>query len=315
MYDVVIIGSGPAGLTASIYTIRASLKTLVIAGSKPGGQLMLTTLVENFPGFPDGVDGPVLMRNMRKQAENLGVEFLNKDADWIDIEKNPFKVGTDKNQQDFVEGKTLIVASGADTRWLGAPGVERLIGRGVSSCAPCDAFFFRNKNVAVVGGGDSAMEEALVLSKVAKEVTIIHRRHEFRASRVMQERVFKTVNIKVVWNTTVEEVIGDKKVTGLKLKTDEKVWEMLIDGIFVAIGHKPNTERFIGKIDVDEKGYVKREEKYEDDKLKYWSATSVPGVFVGGDVHDYKYRQAITAAAFGCIAALDVEKWLMEQNS
>ncbi|MBI3980576.1 FAD-dependent oxidoreductase [Candidatus Microgenomates bacterium] len=339
MYDVIIIGSGPAGLTASIYTIRASLKTLVIAGNKPGGQLMLTTLVENYPGFPEGINGPELMQNMRKQAENLGVEFVDKDAVEIDVAKHPLAVytknpaevdrsifsgvkvagsatGSSKietiSSQDFFQAKSLIIASGADTRWLDVPGVERLIGRGVSSCAPCDAFFFRNKNVAVVGGGDSAMEEALVLSKVAREVTIIHRRSEFRASKVMQDRVFKTANIKVVWNTLIEEVLGENNVTGLKLKTGDKIWEMPIDGIFVAIGHRPNTEKFIGKIDVDDKGYVKREEKYEQGRLKYWSATSVPGVFVGGDVHDYKYKQAVTAAAFGCIAALDVEKWLME---
>lgn len=341
MYDVIIIGSGPAGLTASIYTIRASLKTLVIAGDKPGGQLMLTTLVENYPGFPEGIDGPELMQKMRKQAENLGVEFVDKDAVEIDVAKHPFAVytknpaevdrslfsgvkvvesSTDSSKietvssQNFFQAKSLIIASGADTRWLEAPGVERLIGRGVSSCAPCDAFFFRNKNVAVVGGGDSAMEEALVLSKVAREVTIIHRRSEFRASKVMRDRVFKTANIKVVWDTTVEEVLGENNVTGLKLKTGDRVWEMPVDGIFVAIGHRPNTEKFIGKIDIDEKGYVKREEKYEEGLLKYWSATSVPGVFVGGDVHDYKYRQAVTAAAFGCMAALDVEKWLMESS-
>lgn len=315
MFDVIIIGSGPAGLTASIYTIRASLKTLVIAGNKPGGQLMLTTVVENFPGFPQGINGPELMQSMRKQAENLGVEFIDQDAVWIEVDKRPFRVGLNNNKEEFKEAKSLIIASGADTRWLEAPGVEKLIGRGVSSCAPCDAFFFRNKNVAVVGGGDSAMEEALVLSKVAREVTIIHRRNEFRASKVMQDRVFKTANIKVVWDTLVEEVLGENNVMGLKLKTGNKVWKMPIDGIFVAIGHKPNSEKFIGKIDVDEKGYVKREEKYEEGLLKYWSATSVPGVFVGGDVHDYKYKQAITAAAFGCIAALDVEKWLMENNA
>ncbi len=348
IYDVIVLGSGPAGLTAAIYSVRGSLKTLVIAGYKQGGQLMLTTKVENFPGFPDGIEGPQLMMNMRKQAENLGVEFIDKDAVDIDVNNTPFKVYTEKvaevdssifsgvkidsskiehvsPQLSGYETKSLIIATGADTKWLGVPGEKELIGKGVSSCAPCDAFFFRNKNVAVIGGGDSAMEEANVLANVANSVTIIYRGDKFRASKVMQEKVIKNPKIKVIWNTVVVEVLGTEKVTGLKLKTTSpqpstegegekivpsplgegqvEVFDFSIDGVFVAIGHIPNTNNFIGKIDLDEKGFVKRKEIFENGLLKYWSATNIDGVFVAGDVNDYRYMQAVTAAGFASKAA------------
>ncbi|MBI3384861.1 thioredoxin-disulfide reductase [Candidatus Gottesmanbacteria bacterium] len=331
-YDVIIIGSGPAGLTAAIYNIRAGFKVLVIAGYAWGGQLMLTTEVENYPGFPDGILGPDLMQKMRQQAENLGVEFIDKDAVEIDVNKRPFKVYTGLNTQ--IEGRTVIIATGAATKWLDVPGEKELIGKGISSCAPCDAFFFKGKNVIVVGGGDSAMEETLVLARVVNSVAIIHRRHEFRASQIMQDRVFANAKIKVLWNTMVTEVLGKDKVTGVRLRNysssearsqndssrpfasnnNTKESEMPIDGVFVAIGHKPNSEKFIGRIDLDDKGYVIRHEQYEGKLLKYWSSTNVDGVFVAGDVHDYRYKQAVTAAGFGCIAGLDAEKWLDEQK-
>jgi thioredoxin reductase (NADPH) len=323
LYDVIILGSGPAGLTAAIYTVRASLKTLVLAGYKQGGQLMLTTLVENYPGFPKGIEGPELMINMRKQAENLGVEFVDKDAVEIEVISRPFKVWTTPLQDEVFEAKSLIVATGADTKWLNIPQEQELVGRGVSSCAPCDAFFFKGKDVAVVGGGDTAMEEAIVLAGVANSVTIIHRGDSFKASMAMQEKVFGNPKIKVLWNTTVIEVLGKEKVIGLKVKCrknevknqeeyEEK--EIAMDGMFVAIGHLPNTKIFAGKIDLDERGFVKRKEIFEDGLLKYWSATNIEGVFVAGDVSDYRYMQAVTAAGFGCIAALDAQRWLQKIN-
>ncbi len=326
MYDVIIIGSGPAGLTAAIYAVRASLKTLVIAGYKWGGQLMLTSLVENFPGFPEGIQGPDLMTNMRKQAENLGVEFVDKDAVEINVSKKPFEVYTklQPSPADCYQSKSIIIATGADTKWLEVPGEKELIGRGISSCAPCDGFFFKGKKVIVVGGGDSAMEEAQVLSKVANSVTIIYRGDKFRASQIMQDRMFANPKIKVVWNTVITEVIGKEKVTGVKLRTNQpttkdqrpmtKDWDLSIDGVFVAVGHTPNTIIFNGKIDLDEKGFVKRKEIFEKNLLKYWSTTNVDGVFVAGDVSDYKYMQGVTAAGFGCMAAMDAQRWLEEEK-
>jgi thioredoxin reductase (NADPH) len=313
MYDVIILGSGPAGLTAGIYTVRAGHKTLLVAGSSWGGQLTLTTLVENFPGFPDGIQGPKLMMDMRSQAERLGVEFLNTDFTQADFSSYPFKITAGGK---IYEGKSVIIATGADSIWLNIPGELQLRGKGVSTCATCDAFFFRGKNVVVVGGGDSAMEEALVLAQVAKSVTIIHRRDKFRASRAMQDRVFADVKIKVIWNKIVTKYLGTERVTGIVLediKTDrEKVFET--DGVFVAIGHKPNSDRLKG-IALDAKGYVVRKEKKDTQGLlKYCCATSVEGVFVGGDVHDYRYRQAVVAAGFGCMAALDADKWLQEKK-
>lgn len=313
MYDIIILGSGPAGFTAGIYAVRAGRKTLLIAGTRWGGQLMLTTLVENFPGFVDGIQGPELMVNMRKQAERLGVEILNTDFTQADFTKNPFQVTSDNK---VYKGKSVIITTGADSIWLNIPGELQLRGKGVSTCATCDAFFFRGKDVVVVGGGDSAMEEALVLSKVCKSVTIIHRRNEFRASKMMQNKVFSDKKIKILWNKVVAKYLGTEKVEGVILEDvlTGKEEEFNTDGVFIAIGHKPNTEKFKG-IELDAKGYIVRKEiKDEKSLLKYRSATSVGGVFVGGDVHDYRYKQAITAAAFGCMAALDADRWLTEES-
>ena len=303
MYDVIIIGSGPAGLTAAIYTTRASLKTLVIGGLKWGGQLMLTTEVENFPGFPQGIMGPDLMSNMRKQAERFGAEIVEEDFTSGDFTKKPFKITV--GEKTF-EGKSVIIATGADTKWLGVLGESEKIGRGVSSCAPCDAAFFRDKNVIVVGGGDSAMEEAIVLTKFAKEVIIVHRRDSFRASKIMQDKVKKNPKIKFILNSEITKVLGDLKVEKIEIKNNKtgKVEEMPIDGIFVAIGHTPNTAVFNG-VDIDEKGFIK---VYDHTK------TNIDGIFVAGDVHDFYYKQAITAAGFGCMAALETEKWLREKE-
>ncbi|MDP3983357.1 MAG: thioredoxin-disulfide reductase [bacterium] len=295
-YDVVIIGGGPSGLTASIYTSRANLKTLVLAGDKPGGQLMLTTEVDNYPGFPEGIMGPALMSNMRKQAARFGTEIKDEVVTEIDIKT--LKLKTAKEEY---EAKAVIIATGADTKWLGVPGEEALIGRGISSCAPCDAFFFKEKQVIVVGGGDSAMEEALVLTKFASAVTIIHRRAAFRASKIMQDKVLTHPKIKVIWNSEVVKVNGEAKVESVLLKIDGKETEMKIDGVFVAVGHIPNTSIFKDKLELDEKGFL---------KIFPGSKTSVEGVFVSGDVHDHTYKQAITAAGFGCMAAMDAEKWL-----
>ncbi|MFH1186555.1 MAG: thioredoxin-disulfide reductase [Candidatus Levyibacteriota bacterium] len=299
MYDVIIIGSGPAGLTSAIYATRASLKTLVIGGLKWGGQLMLTTEVENFPGFPEGVMGPDLMSKMRKQAERFGAEIVEIDFTSGDFSKKPFKVTA---AEKTYEGKSIIIATGADTKWLGVPGESEKIGRGVSSCAPCDAAFFKDKNVIVAGGGDSAMEEAIVLTKFAKEVTIIHRRDAFRASQIMQDKAKKNPKIKFILNSEITKILGEMKVESVEIlnnKTKEKK-EMPMDGVFVAIGHIPNTAVFKG-IDIDEKGFI---------KVYDHTRSNVDGVFVAGDVHDFYYKQAITAAGFGCMAALEVEKWL-----
>ncbi len=313
VFDVIIIGSGPAGLTAGIYTSRANMKTLLLAGSNWGGQLMLTTTVENFPGFPDGVEGPELMGRMRTQAERFGVKVLEEDVEKIDFGKKPFVVNG-----HF--GKSVIIATGASSLWLGVPGEQRLIGRGVSTCAPCDAPFFRDKKVIVVGGGDAAMEEALVLAKFAHEVILMHRRSTFRASKVMQDRVLANPKVKVMYEAEIEEILGEQKVTGVKIKNQHKVIDC--DGVFVAIGHAPMAKIFEGQVDLDEKGYVlsKRHGKFakqEDDGTvkmhSYHSMTSVDGVFVAGDVHDFHYRQAITAAGYGCEAALECERWLQEQ--
>lgn len=297
---VIILGSGSAGLTAAIYTARAQLRPLVIAGVQRGGQLTLTTDVENFPGFPDGIQGPELMELMRRQAERFDVEFVDDDATAVNFQVRPLEV--------TVGGQTLraeavIIATGAATKWLGLPNEQRLIGHGVSSCAPCDAFFFRGKTVAVVGGGDSAMEEALVLTKFATRVTVIHRRDRFRASKIMAERVLRHEKISVLWDTVVEDVLGDDHVTGLRLRnvrTGEQR-EYPVDGLFVAIGHRPNTELFRGQIDLDDQGYI---------ILREYTMTSVRGVFAAGDVHDRRYRQAVTAAGWGCMAAMDAERYL-----
>lgn len=303
LYDVIIIGSGPSGLTAAIYTTRANLKTLVIGGRAWGGQLMLTTEVENFPGFAEGIKGPDLMNAMRKQAERHGAQIIDVNYKSGNFEKKPFSVVTDDDKT--YKTKTVIVSTGADTKWLDVPGEKEKIGRGISSCAPCDGAFYRGKNVIVVGGGDSAMEEALVMTKFANMVTLIHRRDSFRASEIMQKRVKENPKIKIIYNTEIIEVLGDIKVSGVKMKNNKtnEVSEMPIDGIFVAVGHMPNSAIFEG-IDKDEKGFIK---VYDHTK------TNIDGVFVAGDVHDANYKQAVTAAGFGCMAALEVEKYLMNQ--
>jgi thioredoxin reductase (NADPH) len=305
LYDVIIIGSGPSGLTAAIYTTRANLKTLVLAGRAWGGQLMLTTEVENFPGFPEGIMGPDLMMNMRKQAEHHGAEILDVNFKDADFSKKPFVLTTDDDKT--YTSKSVIIATGADTKWMEVPGEKEKIGRGISSCAPCDGAFYRGKNVIVVGGGDSAMEEALVMTKFANEVTLMHRRDAFRASDIMQQRVRENSKIKIMYNTKVVEVLGEIKVTGVKIENTQthEISEMPIDGIFVAIGHNPNSTIFKG-VDTDEKGFI---------KIYDHALTNNEGVFVAGDVHDTLYKQGITAAGFGCMAALEVEKWLMDQNS
>lgn len=308
-WDVVIVGSGPAGLTASIYTTRGAASTLLIAGSNWGGQLMLTTDVDNFPGFPEGIQGPELMGRMRKQAERFGTKILDSDLESVDI-SNPKKfVLTTSGKSYFA--RSIIVATGAQTKWLGIPGEDKLRGRGVSSCAPCDAPFFKNKIVAVVGGGDSAMEESLVLTKYASQVILIHRKNEFKASKAMQVRVFDEVKkgkIKIVWDTEVLEFVGDSKLEKIKLKnvSSSEFSEMNVDGAFVAIGHEPSTKAFVGKIDLDQKGYVLKNPSGES----FTTSTNVPGIFVAGDVHDHHYKQAITASGYGCTAAIDALNYL-----
>jgi thioredoxin reductase (NADPH) len=297
---VVIIGSGPAALTAAIYSSRANLDTTVIAGYQSGGQLMLTSEVENFPGFPEGIQGPELMDNMRRQAERFGTKFIDADAVRVDFSGSVHKVYTD---DEVVEGEAVIVATGASAMWLGLPSEQRLMGRGVSGCATCDGFFFRGKEIAVIGGGDSALEEALFLTKFASKVTLIHRREKFRGSKIMQERVLNHPKINVIYNNVVEEVLGENHVEGLRLKNvnSGEITELPVSGLFVAIGHRPNTDIFKGWLDMTDQGYITRTEN---------SATSVNGVFVAGDVYDFRYRQAITAAGSGCEAALDAEKYL-----
>jgi thioredoxin reductase (NADPH) len=302
MYDVIILGSGPAGLTAAIYTSRARLKTLLVAGVEWGGQLMLTTEVENFPGFKDGILGPDLLDQMWKQAERFGTEFLFDDATGVNFSTKPFQVSVGG---DIHQGRCIIIATGASAKWLGLDSEARLRGKGVSVCATCDAAFFKDKKVVVVGGGDSALEESLALSKFVKEVKILHRRDNLRASKILQERAFNDPKIQFVWNSTVQDILGEDKVEGIKYKIKDKneVLQMTCDAVFVAIGHKPNTTIFKNHIMLDEKGYIVVQDE---------TRTSVEGVFAAGDVHDYRYRQAVTAAAAGCKAALDAQKYLEE---
>lgn len=300
MYDVIIIGSGPAGLTAAIYTSRARLKTLVIAGSSWGGQLMLTSEVENYPGFPEGILGPELMNNMLKQAERFGAEIIFEDAESVDFSKRPFKVNAGGTTY---ESNAVIIATGASPRELGLESERRLKGRGVSNCAVCDGAFFKDKEVVVVGGGDSALQEALFLTKFAKKVMIIHRRSELRASKILQERAFENPKIEFVWNSVVEEILGENHVEGVRVRRVDsgEVFEIPCDGVFVEIGYEPNTRIFRGQVEIDEKGYI---------VVKKNTETSVEGVFAAGEVKDYRYRQAITAAGEGCQAALDAIKYL-----
>ena len=305
MHNVVIIGSGCAGLTAAIYTARANLKPLVLDGHEPGGQLSLTTHVENFPGFPEGILGPELIENMRKQAQKFGTEFKSGAVTEVDLTKRPFKVIAGK---DTYETRSLIVAAGASARLLGLAGEKELIGRGLSTCATCDGYFFRGKPIAVVGGGDSAMEEANFLSRYASRVYLIHRRDEFRASKIMIDRAKANEKIEFVTPYVVDEILAPEKVvTGVRLrdtKTSEKR-EIALEGVFVAIGHDPNSTAFKGKLQLDENGYI---------VPQHGSLTNVPGVFVAGDVQDHRYRQAVTAAGSGCMAALDAEKFLEEHK-
>jgi thioredoxin reductase (NADPH) len=303
MYDVVIVGSGPAGLTAAIYTSRAGLKTLVAAGMLWGGNLMLTTEVENFPGFENGILGPELMEQMRKQAERFGAELVLENATSLDLKSKPFKVTVGTMVH---EAKAVIIAAGASAKWLGLESETRLRGRGVSVCATCDAAFFRNRKVVVVGGGDTALEEAFVLSRVASEVKVIHRRDKLRATKFLQEKAFENPKISFVWNSTVKEILGKNMVEGIKLHNvvsgEESVLEC--DGVFVAIGHKPSTEIFKDQIELDAAGYI---------IVKEQTRTNIEGVFAAGDVTDPHYRQAIAAAGSGCKAAIDAEKYLIRQ--
>jgi thioredoxin reductase (NADPH) len=306
MRNVIVLGSGPAGLSAAIYTTRAGLHPLVVAGAEAGGQLMLTTEVENYPGFADPILGPDLMANMRAQAERVGAEFVSEDATAVDLGTRPFRVTVQSGEVH--EAHAIIIATGAKAKLLGLPGEQRMMGRGVSTCATCDGFFFRNRDVIVVGGGDTAMEEALYLAKLTKSVTIVHRRGQLRASRIMAERAMNHEKIGFVWNTVVRDILGDGKVSGVRLEDLKTgvVSQRPTDGVFVAIGHKPNTELFVGQLALDENGYIMRTTR---------SHTSVPGVFAAGDVHDHTYRQAVTAAGYGCEAAIDAERWLMTQGS
>ena len=302
--NVIVIGSGPAGFTAALYAARANLAPLVLKGLEAGGQLMLTTDVENYPGFADGLLGPELMDQMEKQAARFGAEIIPVHVTDVDLSERPFVVRA--GDQEW-RGRTIIVATGATARWLGVPGEEKLRGRGVSACATCDGFFFRDRELVVVGGGDTAMEEATFLTKFASKVTIIHRRDEFRASKVMSARALANPKVDVMWNTTVAEVHGDDAVSGVTLndvRTDESR-TLAADGLFVAIGHDPNTALFRGKLALDDEGYVTVAEPR--------TATSVPGVFAAGDVTDRIYRQAVTAAGQGCKAAIDAERFLEDE--
>ena len=302
MYDVIILGSGSAGYTAAVYSCRAGRKTLLIAGSIPGGQLMLTSDVENFPGFPEAILGPELMERLRKQAERFGPEIIYDDASKVNFKSKPFEVTVGKR---ILQGKTIIISTGANAKWLGIPSETKLRGHGVSSCATCDGYFFKEKEVVVVGGGDTAMEEATFLANITRKVTVVHRRDRLRASQIMQERSLKNPKINFVWDSVVEEILGDGNVTGIRSKNLKTGKEQVLktDGVFVAIGYEPNTSVFKGQIDLDPRGYIITRNETE---------TNVPGIFAAGDVRDFRYRQAVTAAADGCKAAMDADRFISE---
>jgi thioredoxin reductase (NADPH) len=297
---MVILGSGPAGLTAAIYAARANLEPIVIGGYTPGGQLMITSDVENYPGFPEGIQGPELMQKFREQAERFGTRFVDVDLDQVDLSGRPFRLWADGKE---FTADSVVVATGASALWLGLDNETRLRGRGVSACATCDGFFFRGKKVAVVGGGDTALEEATFLTRFASEVKLLHRRDSFRGSKIMQERALANPKINVAWNTEIADVLGDEKVNGLVLRdtTTGDLREEPADGLFIAIGYKPNTDVFRDWLDVDDKGYLVATDE---------THSKIDGVFIAGDVHDHRYRQAVTAAADGCKAAIDAERWL-----
>lgn len=307
LWNVIILGSGPAGLTAAIYSARANLSPLVIEGAQAGGQLMITTDVENYPGFPEGILGPDLIKVTRKQAERFGTTFVRGDVTVAELRKTPFAVTVD--DEKVFHARAVILATGASAKLLGLESEKKLMGHGVSACAVCDGYFFKGKEVVTVGGGDTAMEESLFLTKFARRVTVIHRRDQFRASKIMQERAFKNPKIAFIWDTVVEEVLGQegKQVTGVRLKNvkTSAVTEMTCDGVFIAIGYYPNTQLFTGQIGMDEKGYI---------TTKNGTETNVPGVFAAGDVQDHVYRQAVTAAGSGCMAAMDAERFLASRH-
>ena len=301
---VLIIGSGPAGYTAAIYAARAMLEPVMVQGYEPGGQLVITTDVENYPGFGDIIQGPWLMEQMYKQAANVGTEMIVDQIKKVDFSSRPFKAYGDTPEETVYTADTVIISTGASARWLGLESETKFQNKGVSACATCDGFFFQGKNVCVVGGGNSAVEEALYLTNHCKSVTLIHRRDELRAEKILQDRLFGHDKINVIWNTTVEEVMGDETVNKLKLKSteDDSIVELETDGLFVAIGHDPATGIFKGQVDIDHEGYIKVKPNS--------TATNIPGVFAAGDVQDKIYRQAVTAAGMGCMAALEAEKFL-----
>jgi thioredoxin reductase (NADPH) len=303
-YGAIIIGSGPAGYTAAIYAARANLSVLMLQGYEVGGQLMQTSEVENFPGFEDGILGPEMMEKFEAQARRFGTEVLQEDAIAVDFTQRPFTIKTDTSEY---KARAVIIATGASAKWLGLPNEERLKGRGVSACATCDGFFFKNKNIVVIGGGDTAMEEATFLTRYASHVTLIHRRDTFRASKIMQDRARKNEKISFLMDSQVVDILGDNAVTGVRIRNVKTGEETTLDteGVFLAIGHQPNTELFKGILDMDKAGYLVPKEH---------TMTNIPGVFAAGDVTDHRYRQAVTAAGDGCRAAIDLERWLAEQG-